>query len=287
MTTILLSQLQKYQQHTFRLTEKERLRTPAQAIKYVEERGFIFFWPVKGTIFPNLWSAVAGDRPVADEHDDPGHITWGWKDQLLDKRVWYYARILRKRNTIVSLKTIPYFYALSPNYGLPEEDILDQYQAGLLPLETKLIFQTLLEKGPLDTIELRRQSHLTGSTSNGPFNRALDILQRDLKVLPVGIADAGTWHYAFVYDLTHRHYPQILDQAREISEFNAVTTLLEQYLSSVGAATQKEIHMFFGWHEDIIAKAIHTLTHSDKITLSSLENQNEEVLAIVDLLNFH
>jgi len=123
-----------------------KLANPQQAVDYVNERGFIFFWPVKGYVFPSLWTAVAGDRPVADEHDDPGNITWNWKDSLLDKKVWYYGRVLKRKNTIISLDAIKYFYALSPNYGEPEEDFADRYSQGLLPWEAKLIFDALVRK---------------------------------------------------------------------------------------------------------------------------------------------
>ncbi len=54
---------------------KRRLATVDQAIKFVQERGFVFFWPIKGVEFPSLWTAVAGNRPVSNEHDDPGHVT--------------------------------------------------------------------------------------------------------------------------------------------------------------------------------------------------------------------
>ena len=43
---------------------------------------------IKGIAFPSLWTAVAGDRPFADEHDDPGHVTWGWKDTAPGQRIW-------------------------------------------------------------------------------------------------------------------------------------------------------------------------------------------------------
>ncbi|MRR30185.1 hypothetical protein EG834_07660, partial [bacterium] len=109
MTTLSAGLLKQFQQKTFRTADSDRLRTPQQAVDFVNERGFVFFWPVKGICMPSLWCSVAGDRPVPDEHDDPGHISWSWKDQMLDKRVWYYGRILRKRNTIISLQTAPYF----------------------------------------------------------------------------------------------------------------------------------------------------------------------------------
>src|SRR5574340_975227 len=125
----LVDIVQAYRARTFRTLPNLRLRNPDAAVDFVKERGFIFFWPITSVAYPSLWSAVAGDRPVPDTHDDPGHVTWGWKDRMLGKKRWYYARILRKRNTIISLETIPFFYALSPNYGSPEEDYLEEYAA--------------------------------------------------------------------------------------------------------------------------------------------------------------
>ena len=259
MNELSLSQLNEYRAVTYRTQQTLRLKTPQEAIRFVEDRGFILFWPAKGITMPSLWNAVAGDRPVPDEHDDPGHISWSWKDQLLDKRVWYYGRILKKRNTIISLQTIPYFYSLSPNFGEPEEEIDDQYRQGLIPLEVKLIFHALLEKGPLDTLALRREAHLSGPNSNTPFNRALDILQRELRVLPVAIAEVGTWRYAFVYDLTHRYYPELLEQSRFISEPEARRHILIHYFNSVGAANAKEICSLFGWKLDEVEKVLANL----------------------------
>ncbi len=60
----------EYRQSTFRL--RHRVRSLDEALNFVNERGYIFFWPIKDLVFPSLWAAVAGDRPVPDEHDDPG-----------------------------------------------------------------------------------------------------------------------------------------------------------------------------------------------------------------------
>ncbi len=211
---------------------------------------------------PNLWQAVAGKRPVPDNHDDPGHVTWNWKDSLLDKKVWFYARLIRHRNTMVSLDLIPYFYALSPNFGSPEEDIQDQYNQGEIPLEAKLIFTALLEKGPLDTISLRKESHLTSPSSTQPFTRALNILQRDLKVLPTGIAEAGAWRYAFRYDLTHRYFPDLIETAHNISETAARTKLITTCLDSMGAFNTRELASVFSWPLELTQKHISTLAGS-------------------------
>jgi hypothetical protein len=81
--TIIHHTIQNYRLKSFRIQPNLRIKTQSEAIEFVNERGFIFFWSISGISFPSLWTAVAGDRPVADEHDDPGHITWRWKDDLL------------------------------------------------------------------------------------------------------------------------------------------------------------------------------------------------------------
>jgi len=262
----------------------QRLASPQEAIRFVNERGFVFLWPIKNVTLPSLWTAVAGNRPVADEHDDPGHITWSWKDSLLDKRVWYYGRVLKHKNTFVSLDTIPYFYALTPNYGDPEEDFLDQYRQGLLTLETKLVFEALLKEGPLDTLSLRKAAHLTGKTSDSAFNRALDTLQMQCKCLPVAISEAGRWGYAFVYDLTHRYYPDLAENARFISENKARQVLAHKYLASVGAASLKEISRLFIWPPELTLRALKSLVQAEEILEDViLENEKEPVFAIKSL----
>lgn len=247
MNSLFGEQLKKYRATTFHMLPGERLTNVEEAISFVNQRGFIFFWPISGITLPSLWSAVAGDRPVADAHDDPGHVTWGWKDELLGKKRWFYAKVLRKKATIISLEVLPYFYALSENYGSLEDDYLTQYEQGRLTQEAKIIYEALLDEGPLDTVALRRATHLTSRESDYRFNRGLNELQVDFKVLPVGVAQAGAWNYAFVYDIVPRHFPELPDQAHYIQEVEARRKLAELYLHSVGAAQIRDLVKLFGW----------------------------------------
>ncbi len=239
--------LNLYRAKTFRTLPGQRLTASSEAVDYVNERGYVFFWPIKNVIMPSLWVAAAGDRPVADEHDDPGHVTWGWKDELLGKRRWYYARVLRKRNTMIALDVVPYFYALSPNYGDYKEDYLIDYEAGQLPLPAKLIYESILKEGPLNTIDLRKLAGLTSRGSDAEFNGALDLLQTTFRILPVGVSDAGAWRYAFIYEIPARHFPDLPERAHPISEPEARQKLIVLYLESVGAVPLKEIHRVFGY----------------------------------------
>ncbi|MGH2537954.1 MAG: AlkZ-related protein [Candidatus Promineifilaceae bacterium] len=240
-------QLAAFRQGTFRLRPGMQLASRDEALAYVEERGFVHFWPIKGVILPSLWTAVAGGRPVADEHDDAGHVTWGWKDAMLPSREWYYAKVLRGKATMIALDVAPYFYALSENYGDPEQDYLQLYADGLLSREARLVYEALLREGPLDTVNMRRLIQMTGKASNSPFERALVALQRDFKILPVGVAEAGAWRYSHIYDLVHRYYPELPEQARPIGRGPARQKLASLYLASVGAATAGEVARLFQW----------------------------------------
>src|SRR5512133_3773491 len=204
MTQIDLKQLQTFRTRTFSLPPNKRISSPAQALTFVNERGFAYFWPIKGIDLPSLWVATAGDRPVADKHDDPGHITWGWKDDALDKRIWYYGKILRGKATMIALDIAPYFYALSENYGAPEEDYIIAYQEGRLSQSAKQIYEALLDKGALNTLDLRKTAKLSNA-KDSEFNKALEYLQRDFKILPVGVAQVGSWNYSHIYQIVTRH----------------------------------------------------------------------------------
>jgi hypothetical protein len=246
MPPIDLARLKLHRQRTFCSDPRLRLTTPAQALDFVNERGLVYFWPIKSVILPSLWVAAAGDRPVPNEHDDPGMVTWGWKDESLGKRIWYYAKILRRKATFISLEIAPYFYALSENYGSPEEDFLLAYEEGRMTQAAKQIYETLLDKGSLDTISLRKEARLLNAKES-VFNRALEDLQKDFKILPVGIAEAGAWKYAFRYEITARHMPELPEQARSIGEAQARRKLVHLYLASVGAAQIRDLVRLFGW----------------------------------------
>jgi hypothetical protein len=251
--------IQKYRFQTYNFDPKYRLKTEQEAVQFVNKRGYIFFWPITGITLPSLWGAVAGERPVPNEHDDPGHITWDWKDSLLGKHIWFYGKILRKKATILSMAIAPYFYALTENYGSPEEDYLTIYEQGRMTQEAKAVYEALLDHSPLDSISLRKSAHLTSQDSESRFNRALADLQNDFKIMPVGVVDAGSWHYSFAYDLVGRHEPGLIEKARFIGELDARRKILEVYFRSVGAAQSSDLTKLFKWSSKEIEQAILSL----------------------------
>jgi hypothetical protein len=283
MPILDLKKLNKHRAQTYRLSPFSRVRTPKGALDYINDRGFIYFWPIKGIELPSLWTAVAGNRIVADKHDDPGHITWGWKDNALGKKKWYYAKILRRKATMVSLAVAPYFYALSENYGSPEEDYLLAYEEGRLTQAAKQVYEALLKEGPLHTIDLRSASKLTNARES-EFNKALEVLQADFKILPVGVAKAGAWKYAFIYEIVSRHYPELPEKARFINEAEARRKLLELYFESVGAAQERDALKLFGWQKELTARTVASLIERGNLLETEHPKEKGQWFALTGLV---
>ncbi|NQU31334.1 MAG: winged helix DNA-binding domain-containing protein [Anaerolineae bacterium] len=262
MKELSLEDLKAYRARTFGLLPSDKLKSPTEAASFVDARGFVYFWPIKGIPLPNLWMAVAGDRPVPNEHDDPGHITWGWKDNALGKKIWYYGKILHRKATVVSLEIAPYFYALTENYGSHEEDYLIAYEEGTLTQAAKLVYEALLDEGPLNTIDLKRAARLTNAKPS-EFSRALETLQKDFKILPIGVSDAGAWHYSHIYEIVPRHFPDLPEQARLIGESAARRKLLTLYFEMLGASGKRDAAKLFQWPKPLLDRTLEGLVEKE------------------------
>ena len=130
------------------------------------------------------------------------------------------------------------------NYG-DLNDYLEEYEAGMMTAEAKAIYEALLQHGPLDTVRLRREAHMSAEGAKSRFERTLTELQVGLKVLPVGVAEAGAWNYAFKYEIVQRHLPELPEQARQIGRGEARRVLVARYLDDVVAAERKVIGQAF------------------------------------------
>ena len=248
-----------------------RVTTQEQAIEFVNDVGFCFLFPIQQVEMPSLWDAIAG-RVVKTYSSHSGYEierTWGWKDDSLNKKQWYYGKLIRHKATLVSLDFLPNFYALSENYGDYERDYLDEYREGRLSAEAKAIYEALLKNGALDAVRLRREAHLSSDANKARFEKALTELQIGLKVLPVGIAEAGAWRYAFIYEALPRWLPDVPERARDIGRGQARRAILDQYLRNVIATTLPIAARVFGWPLDETRRIAETLAQEGRVSLAA------------------
>jgi hypothetical protein len=91
------------------------------------------------------------------------------------------------------------------------------------------------------------------ASAKSRFDRALVELQVGLKVIPIGVAQAGAWNYAFIYEILQRHFPDLPEQARPIGRGEARRVLVQRYLDNIVAADRA-----------MIAKVFHVLKWTPK-----------------------
>jgi hypothetical protein len=246
-----------------------RVTTRDQAVEFVNEVGFCFLFPIQNVEMPSLWDAVAG-RVLKTTNKHSGYEierTWGWKDEALGQKLWFYGKLLRRRATLIGLDFLPNFYALSENFGDYEHDYLDEYHTGALSAEAKTIYEALLRNGALDAIRLRRESRMSAEASKPRFEKALTELQVGLKVLPIGIAPVGAWRYAFIYEVLPRWFPDVADRARSINRAEARRQILDRYLHNVIASPLVTASRLFGWKLDDTRKAVEELAAQGRVEI--------------------
>ncbi len=256
-----------------------RVMNQPQAVEFVNDVGFSFLFPIQKIELPSLWDAIAG-RVVKTYPQHKGYEierTWGWKDESLAKKWWYYGKLIRDKATLVSLDFLPNFYALSENFGDYEHDYLEEYKTGQLTSEARQVYEALLKNGALDAVRLRREAHLSTDANKGRFDKALTDLQTGLKVLPVGIAPVGAWRYAFIYEILPRWFPQIPVRAQRIGRVEARRRILDRYLHNVIFSTVPIAARLFRWTMTETQQAAETLAADGRLEL------NVKVSGIKDL----
>jgi hypothetical protein len=244
-----------------------RVRSKDDALDFLNDVGLCLLFSAKDIELPSLWGALCGeDRPLPRHHDDRElGLAWRWKDELPVEGKVLYGKFLRRKPVFISLDLAPYFYALSPNYGDPAEDYMQDYLDGRLTVEAKQVYEVLLQDGALPTSRLRRDAGLGGKANASRFDRALAELQMDFRITKVAISDANRWGYCYVYDLLPRHFAETVEAARAISGGQAREVILLRYLKSVVASTTREIRKLFGWRSRDVDLLVERLASEDRL----------------------
>jgi uncharacterized protein YcaQ len=128
----------------------------------------------------------------------------------------------------------------------------------------------------MHAIELKRKSNLYGDELKSKFDKALNELQTGLKVLPVGIAEAGAWRYAFIYEIVSRWFPDVSSEAQRLSRSEARAIILKHHLQNVIAASQKQLVGVFSWSAREVEAVTKQLVESGVVDLAEIEGLKGE-----------
>ncbi|HEX9531259.1 MAG TPA: hypothetical protein VGA58_00575 [bacterium] len=247
------------------------MRTKRAALAFVDRVGFCYAFTGGPGGLPGLFDVLA-TRSI----DRKWEWAWQWKDDLASDKKLFYGKVIRRKPTYVSLRYVPYFYALTGNVGA-HDDHLQAYREGRLSLLAKDIYEYLRAHGTCSTGTLRRLFVTRGGVG-AAFHRALADLQNHLLIGKVAESKGGT--YSFIWDTFDRWLPQSIRTAARITGAQAAAHILARYLQTTGAIPISQIARLFDWPPPLVADAERALAG----TVVRVPIDGEVTLAHVDAI---
>jgi hypothetical protein len=237
--TINLQRIERQRDVIYRRQPARRLRTMNDAAHFIDSVGFcLLFASTQAIELPSLFEAVKGRRDAhIDEWDADSDRVWVWKNDLPATRRAYYGKGLRGKPMFISLKLLPPILALTAT-----ENLAEAYRRGRASYEAKRVYDTLLGLGPTPTMALRGATGL----DNARYHRALDELQRQFIILPVGATNEhGAWP-SQIFDLLARWFPREFERAQQLDADAALRVVIKRYLDTVIATTIPQMTRWLG-----------------------------------------
>lgn len=223
---------------------RRNVRTPAEAVKFIDAMGFCVLFPVKSVALPSLCYAVRRGKKFA--WDKEMERLWGWKDELPRRRLAFYAKYFRTRGTFISLAMLPNFLAMRGSAAAPG-DHERLYAEGRISHDARTIWQALEEHAPLATLELRHTCRMESKAGNVRFKRAMLDLQCLLVVVHFGAEQETAAWPSGRFALTARAFPRQVALARRIAPAAARAALALKYFQWHPDAPTAMLARLFGW----------------------------------------
>jgi hypothetical protein len=230
-----------------------RVRTVADASRFIERVGYCMLFPALGAALPSLYFAAAGRQHVT--WDKYSVLIWDWKAELPRRRLAFYGKYFKGRGSFISLSQLPYFLAMRESvFG--ENDFEQCYAEGQISADACAIWKVLAEQGACATLGLRHAAKMETPAGNVRFKRAMLGLQRRLIVVHFGAEQETESWTSGKFNLTLRAFPMQMKQAREINCKDARAKIADKYLSIYPDAEAMQVARVFGWSKAEAMEAI-------------------------------
>lgn len=228
----------------FEIRSSGRLRTTADAMRFIETVGFCVLFPVKNVPLPSLYYAVSRRQEV--HWDKSAQLTWKWKDELPKKRRAFYGKYFRGRGSFISLKFLPQFLA-TQGTAIEPRDAEAFYRTGRISHDALELWLALAKHGPLPTLELRHACKMESQAGNKRFKKAMLELQGLLIVTHSGAEQETEAWASNRFDLVAQGFSKQVAEARKISAEEARVAIAMKYKTLYPGAVPAQIARLFGW----------------------------------------
>jgi hypothetical protein len=230
MLKALPEEVETYRDRAWRREPEARVETAAGAEKLVEAVGFCATMTDSRRPGPSLYVAVCGRRdahmPRNVQKDPESSLTWVLKDELMRRGRVYYAKLNKNRSTFVAPRLVPHFNAL---WGVARRD-----EARAFSGEARAVLKVLRREWEMATCDLREASKVA---ERPRFTRALDELQRAMKVIPQEVL-YEPW-FTYIWALSEGRFAGEL--SRKVKRDEALREVARAYLEGAGMTLPGEL----------------------------------------------
>jgi len=224
MTTLPIpEEIELHRDRMWRRDEELRVESALDAERFIEEVGFANTLTDTRRSGPSLYIAVCGRRDVSlprnVQKDEETRLTWYLKDEVMRRGRVYYAKLAGGRSMFVAPRLISHFAAV----WMPQK----KDEPRTLSTAAQRVLKVLRREHELATSDLRAES---GVTERAAFTRALDELQRAMKVIPQDVIYQPTFSY--IWMLAEDRWP--VELRKRVARKAALREIARAYLAGAG-----------------------------------------------------
>ena len=224
MTTLPIpEEIELHRDRMWRRDEELRVESALDAERFIEEVGFANTLTDTRRSGPSLYIAVCGRRDVSlprnVQKDEETRLTWYLKDEVMHRGRVYYAKLAGGRSMFVAPRLISHFAAV----WMPQK----KDEPRTLSTAAQRVLKVLRREHELATSDLRAES---GVTERAAFTRALDELQRAMKVIPQDVIYQPTFSY--IWMLAEDRWP--VELRKRVARKAALREIARAYLAGAG-----------------------------------------------------
>ena len=244
----LPEEIEQYRDRRWRREEARKVETAEDVEALVEELGFCLGLTDLRKNLPSVYTAVCGRRdahmPRNVQKDPEASAAWVLKDEVLRRGKVYYGKLVKGNSMFLAPRMIPFFNAI---WGVPKNRE-ENYLSG----SADKILKVLRKEWEMGSADLRAEAEIT---TRPRFTKALDKLQRTMKVVPQEVLYVPKFTY--IWTLAEARFPKEL--AAKVTREVAVRELARCYLSMCGMTLLGDLSRTFGFYRWEAGKANHQL----------------------------
>jgi hypothetical protein len=244
----LPEEIQLYRDRKWRREESLKIDSAEEVEAMVEELGFCLGLTDVRTALPSVYTAVCGrcdaHMPRNVQKDPEASRAWVLKDEVIANGRVYYAKLIKGKSWFVAPRLIPAFNAI---WGVPKTR-----ETKDLSGSANKILKVLRKEWEMGSSDLRSAAEIT---TRPRFNKALDKLQRTMKVVPQEVVYVP--RFTYIWTLAEARFPAEMEI--KIPREDAVRDLARAYLKMCGMTLTGDLSRTFGFQRWESGRANHQL----------------------------